>query len=488
MNIDENELSGVFQNIRNIILQNDFSSFLLCGDINCDFLRNTGHVRCVNSFLDEFTLLKSWDTFDVDFTHCHEAEDTVHLSTLDHFFWNEEFSDQVIDSGVIHSPDNSSDHSPIYCVVKVQPDQVDGNTPAPGIKKPCWSKASQDDKNNFKISLDEKLNCLSIPDSVTSCRYVHCRDANHQNDVDSYIAAVLGCVEQEAFLSLPLSKPNSGQQKPPKPGWSGQVKPYRDTAFFWCQVWKSAGKPINTVLHGIMKRSRNIYHYQYRKCERSEETIRKNKVLDACINGEGDIFQEIKSLRKSAQVVSTSMDGVQNNIQGHFKDIYSKLYNSHDDADKIIEIENEVHSRVNQSHVKDVEKVTPDLVKEAVKHLKNNKSDPNYSFSSDCIKNAPDSLYQHLSVVLQSFLVHGHVTLFLLLATLVPIIKYKLGSISCSKNYRSIAMSSLILKLLDWVILLLFGDSLGLDQLQFAYQPGASTTTWKDIVYCLRKS
>ena len=124
MNIDENELSEVFQNIRNIILQNDFSSFLLCGDINCDFLRNTGHVRCVNSFLDEFTLLKSWDTFDVDFTHCHEAEDTVHLSTLDHFFWNEEFSDQVIDSGVIHSPDNSSDHSPIYCVVKVQPDQV----------------------------------------------------------------------------------------------------------------------------------------------------------------------------------------------------------------------------------------------------------------------------------------------------------------------------------------------------------------------------
>ena len=185
------------------------------------------------------------------------------------------------------------------------------------------------------------------------------------------------------------------------------------------------------------------------------------------------------------------MDGNQNKIQEHFKDIYSKLYNSHDDADEVIEIEKEVQSRVNQSHVKDVEKVTPDLVKEAVKHLKNNKSDPNYSFSSDCIKNAPDSLYQHLSVVLQSFLVNGHVTLFLLLATLVPIIKDKLGSISSSKNYRSIAMSSLILKLLDWVILLLFGDSLGVDQLQFAYQPGASTTmcTWtavETISYYLR--
>ena len=139
-------------------------------------------------------------------------------------------------------------------------------------------------------------------------------------------------------------------------------------------------------------------------------------------------------------------------------------------------IENEVHARVNQSHLKDVEKVTPELVKEAAKHLNNNKSDPIYSFTSDCLKNGPDSLFRHLSIALQSFLVHGHVTLFLLLATLVPIIKDKLGSISSSKNYRSIAMSSLILKLLDWVILLLFGDSLGVDQLQFAYQARASTT------------
>ena len=50
---------------------------------------------------------------------------------------------------------------------------------------------------------------------------------------------------------------------------------------------------------------------------------------------------------------------------------------------------------------------------------------------------------------------------------------------------------SLVLKLLDWVILLLFGESLGVDQLQFAYQEGASTTmcTWvvvETVSYFLR--
>ena len=56
----------------------------------------------------------------------------------------------------------------------------------------------------------------------------------------------------------------------------------------------------------------------------------------------------------------------------------------------------------------------------------------------------------------------------------VPIIKDKLGSINNSKNYRSIAISSLILKMLDWIIILLFGDTLSLHDLQFAYQPEVS--------------
>ena len=73
--------------------------------------------------------------------------------------------------------------------------------------------------------------------------------------------------------------------------------------------------------------------------------------------------------------------------------------------------------------------------------------------------------------------------MFLLLATLVPLVKDKLATLNDSKNYRSIAMSSLILKLLDWIILLLFGVSLGVDELQFAYQPGSSTSmcTWAAV-------
>jgi len=82
--------------------------------------------------------------------------------------------------------------------------------------------------------------------------------------------------------------------------------------------------------------------------------------------------------------------------------------------------------------------------------------------------------------------------MFLLLAVLVPIVKDKLGNISASKNYRSIAISSIILKIFDWIVILLFGETFGLDDLQFSYQAGCSAymCTWltvETIGYFIRR-
>ena len=63
---------------------------------------------------------------------------------------------------------------------------------------------------------------------------------------------------------------------------------------------------------------------------------------------------------------------------------------------------------------------------------------------------------------------------------MIPIIKDKLGDHSDSGNYRSIAISSVLLKLFDWVLLLVYKKNFQLDKLQFSYQQSCSTTmcTW----------
>ena len=45
-------------------------------------------------------------------------------------------------------------------------------------------------------------------------------------------------------------------------------------------------------------------------------------MLNVCINGEGDIFEEIKKMRKHAQVTASIMDGVSSDIQDHFRGVY----------------------------------------------------------------------------------------------------------------------------------------------------------------------
>ena len=163
------------------------------------------------------------------------------------------------------------------------------------------------------------------------------------------------------------------------------------------------------------------------------------------------------------------------------------------DKDELLDFCEDLENKINASCLNDVEKVTADKVKQASEKLKTDKSDPVCGYTSDCLKNAPDLFFSHLSLVIRAFLVHGRVSQILLLSTLVPIVKDKLGDICASKNYRSIAISNLILKILDWVIIILFGSTLGLEDLQFAYQEKCSTfmCSWlvvETVSYFLRNN
>ena len=58
----------------------------------------------------------------------------------------------------------------------------------------------------------------------------------------------------------------SKPKRNPVPGWSESFKQFKDDAFFLHQVWHSAGQPINTELHRILKKkNRNVYHYRKRR-------------------------------------------------------------------------------------------------------------------------------------------------------------------------------------------------------------------------------
>ena len=154
-----------------------------------------------------------------------------------------------------------------------------------------------------------------------------------------------------------------------------------------------------------------------------------------------------------------------------------------DDQENLLVIMEALNKKIDGSSLQEVSKITTSVIADAVAHLRDDKTDPVFSFNLDCIKNAPTVLYEQLVILFRSFLIHGRMSSVLLLSTLVPILKNKLGSVCSSDNYRSIALSSLILKIFDWVVIILYGDKLQLDQQQFSYQPQISTNmcTWMAV-------
>ena len=227
-----------------------------------------------------------------------------------------------------------------------------------------------------------------------------------------------------------------------------------------------------------MRRSKVQYHHAVRRLKRSQESIVKNKFVNAVKDGGVNIFKEIKHHRGVIKKCSSTIDGEVGaaNIASHFANQYSNLYSKVNLGDDFDSLHDDIKNSVNSDNLNDIDRVSEAVVKEALGKLKAGKSDALFDFSSDCLINGPPQLITHLTQMLKVFLIHGFVPNYLLLCTLIPLVKDSLGDMQSSSNYCAIAISSLILKLMDWVILLLEGQKMTVDKLQFGYQMNISTS------------
>ncbi len=81
--------------------------------------------------------------------------------------------------------------------------------------------------------------------------------------------------------------------------------------------------------------------------------------------------------------------------------------------------------------------------------------------------------------------IHGVSPNSMILVTMVPIPKNKKKSLCNSDNYRAIALSNIISKILDWVILIKEHHVLKSSNLQFGFKNNMSTT---QCTFCMMET
>ena len=81
---------------------------------------------------------------------------------------------------------------------------------------------------------------------------------------------------------------------------------------------------------------------------------------------------------------------------------------------------------------------------------------------------------------MKSYLDHGSLTNEILSCAFMPLYKGGFKSPESFDSYRAIAGASQLLKLFEYVILIIWGDTLTTDSMQLGFKPGVSTTqcTW----------
>ena len=366
----------------------------------------------------------------------------------------------MTEADVIHSADNVSNHSAIYTKLKF--DSFDYSTESCVIpRKANWAKASNEAKDNYVHTLNKYLKDIKEPGCI-NCLDLQCKD--HLQDIEGYAVSLLEAIENATTECLPISggcraASNSSRGTP---GWSDFVKPFAEDNKFWYSVWLSAGKPRKGHIYEIMKRNKCKYKYAIRRLKRANQSIQNDKFVQGLLQGGASIFQEIKKFRGQTRNLSSTIDNEvgSQNIADHFADTYSELYSKHKNGFNLSALQEEISSSVCRESYLDVNRITTDIVRNALESMKKGKSDSTYLIQSDCLTVKSDLLVQHLTNLLKTFVSHGSVPYFLLVCTLLPLVKDNLADITSSDNYRAIASGSLILKLLDIVIIMLEGKKL----------------------------
>ena len=475
---DDTELINVLADMKRMIEKSDCSNILLAGDLNSHFQRNTQFTQIVQQELDELELSLLWNQtdFNVDFTYSHIQNETIYFSTIDHFALSNKLMSAVLEAGVIHSGENSSNHSAIYLklstgLLSLHLEQL------PSENKTCWSKASDEAKNNFKCMLRRKLNDIAHY-QCTSCQDISCQDNCHIQGIENYTLDVLEAMEWAGHECLPITTTGKSPKQYKISGWNEHIRPFAEESKFWYQVWLSAGKPLEGDIYLNMKISKKQFKYAVRRLKRCQERVKNEKLLNSLVTSNGNFFQELRKLRGYSRNITTRIDGQigAENIANKFASKYKDIYNNVELNSEFDDTQSRILNSLNKQSQLKLERINDDVIKKAISLLKPNKRDAIYDMSSEYYLNAPSELITHLRKLMQLFFSHGFVPKTLLLCTLVPLIKDNLGDPTSSENYRAIAGGCLILKLIDLVILILESDKLSYDCMQFAYQAKSSTT------------
>ncbi len=368
----------------------------------------------------------------------------------------------------------SSDHLPICFDVFI--DNLNVCTGSSVLSNNCtnspsynWYSATDTDINKYNLCTKAELSKIKLPLEAIHCTNVSC--TTHQADIDIFYNAICntlhGCIKQ----CIPTHKQSNAHNVA---GWNDHVKHFYDIAraeFLW---WRAHNKPRNGPIYRAMSVARAQFKYALRQCRLDELTHANTKLASHMqCHDVNNFWKEVRKHGKSKSALSTCVDGVtgESDIADMWKTHYSNLLNSSSNTQRKGTVCDSFSTLCfNQGMY-----VSVDEVIRLVKQIPLGKASGKDGLNAESLKYANILLSVLLSFCFSCMFKHSYIPSSMLDSVIVPLVKNKCGDLSDKNNYRPIALSSIVSKVFEKVILERLEEYLWTADNQFGFKASHST-------------
>ena len=306
--------------------------------------------------------------------------------------------------------------------------------------------------------------------------YVQVLQDDHYDAIDKFYKNFITCITTAVDDLIPKCKISGSDYN--IAGWNTHVKDKHDMARDAYLSWIYDGKPKQGYTFEIMKKTRAIFKLALRFCKRHEEQMK----ADACAASLDDPdprkfwknVYKISNNKAVNHVFSVGGATGHDNITSMWKTHFEKLYNSN----KASVFQDLFESKL-LSHNESLDNVAPLFsvfdITSALNRQKLGKSAGPDGLHMEAFLSGGSRLHVMLCVLFNLFIKFGYVPPDFHSAVIVPLVKCKTGDITDVNNYRAIAISNAITKILEDLLFNLVTSTDGIDDYQFGFKKGHST-------------
>ena len=446
------------------------------GSLSHEFGRElTKFCKDVNLILSDVHFLEHADTY----TYYSEAHHSV--SWIDHILTTVS-GHSLIDSVTVDNTFISSDHFPVTMKINASLSMNDSmpracapggsHTSCESNHRVKWDGLSSDELDKYYCRTDALLRELPLENDVLLCDNINCCDPVHINSIDRLYNNIIRCLK-EASTSIHTKAKVVHKQVP---GWNDYCQAVHSEARDAFLQWTVHGRPRYGLLFDAMKSSRARFKYTLRQCKRSENRAKADAMANRLLSKDSKAFwNDLNKLYNDKPVISNTINGVSGhqNVADVWHTHFCNILNSSTDTS----LKSQVLRRLKLSAMNDrVDcRIKPSEVTDAIKDLKRGKSPGLDGLNSEHYKYASPRVAALLTFVFNSCIVHNFLPKEFMDTIIVPIVKDKKADITSMDNYRPIAITSVVSKIFETILLKTYADNLGSTCHQFAFKSKHAT-------------